>query len=138
MTYVYLASPYTDPRPWIEQNRAESAARAAALLMDNTLLTVFSPVAHGRFLLGTSKELQNWDHKTWMKHCKRMLQHANTLMILPLSGWTTSKGVNEEIAIAKSLGIPCFVLHSKGFLAGMPLHTVEPLTLTKRNLQLWP
>lgn len=138
MTYAYLASPYTDARPWIERDRAEYAARAAALLMDKTGITIFSPVAHGRFLLGNAKELQNWDHLTWMKHCKRMLQHANILMILPLNGWSLSKGVNEEIAIAKSLEIPCFALQQKGILADIPIYALQPSTLKKRNLQLWP
>lgn len=137
MPYIYLVSPYTDERHWIERDRAEYAARAAALLMHTTGATVFCPVAHGRFLLGSAKELQSWDHSTWMKHCKRMLQHAHMLALLPLNGWSLSKGVNEEIRIATSLGIPCFVLQSKGVLSHLPLHTVSPATLKKRNLQLW-
>lgn len=137
MPYIYLVSPYTDERHWIERDRAEYAARAAALLMHERGTTVFCPVAHGRFLLGNAKELQTWDHATWMKHCKRMLQHSYALAVLPLSGWTLSKGVSEEIRIANSLAIPCFVLQKKGRLSDLPLQQPSPATLKKRNLQLW-
>jgi hypothetical protein len=99
---IYLASPYSHPDPAVRQKRFEAACRAAAALL-RAGIAVFSPIAHShpiaQFGVPTT-----WDF--WQRVDRQYLRHCRALLVLRLSGWETSVGVQAEIELARLWGIP--------------------------------
>lgn len=104
MGYIYLASPYTHEDFDVRERRYKLAVSATNHLM-NKGLVVYSPISHSHHI-----DLFHPDdsrgHEFWMKQCITMLDSAESLMVLKLKGWDTSKGVAMEIAHAQKIGIP--------------------------------
>lgn len=99
---TYLAAPFSDPDPCIQQFRFREVSRCTAFLMHRGLC-VFSPVTHSAHLLHFGCP-NTWSF--WRKQDEAVLERASELLILTLDGWRNSVGVNAEIAIAQELGIP--------------------------------
>ncbi len=110
--YFYLASPYSAMDEATKTRRFVSAAKAAAFLMTVEKKIVFSPIAHthpiSRWTGGEMK------HEEWMRQDEPFLRGAAGIIVLKIEGWESSKGVQEEIALAKKLGIPITYMDSKG------------------------
>ena len=101
-TLVYLASPYSHDDPEVRLARYWGAVKKAAELMIAGRC-VFSPIAHTHeigLLIGKPVE-----HDFWMSQDRAILRHCDVLAVLMLPGWTESKGVREEIEIARKNGI---------------------------------
>jgi hypothetical protein len=108
---IYLAAPYsTGLSPEVPASEAMAARaarinRAAARLM-LAGAPVYSPISHGVSIEPHLPEQAAADHDLWMGHCYQMLRHARELWVLQLPGWRKSRGVQLEIAQARTLMIP--------------------------------
>ena len=100
---IYLASPYTHESPAMVQHRVEVTARVTAHLIMRGL-TVFSPIIHCHGI-AVEHELPG-DAEYWHKFNTAFLRKADEMFVLMLPGWSSSVGVNQEIALAKQLYIP--------------------------------
>lgn len=99
---LYLASPYTSEDQDEQRMRYHQACRAAAKLMEQGHV-VFSPIAHSH---GIARFIENHDHNFWMEQDLPFLEHADRLIVLTLPGWEKSRGIKQEIALAKAKDIP--------------------------------
>ncbi len=101
---VYLASPYTHASPLVREQRFLSACRVAARLMSQGH-AVFSPIAHSH-PIAVHGDLDAVDHEFWMRQDIALLRKCDKVIVLRLPGWTESKGVLRELALAAQLNIP--------------------------------
>jgi hypothetical protein len=99
---IYLASPYTHPDPAVREQRFDAACVVAALLLREGHL-VFSPIAHSHPLMRFGLPIE-WDF--WSRYDSCHLERCDEVLVLMLDGWEESRGVQAEIALAKSLGKP--------------------------------
>ena len=99
---IYLASPYSDPDLMVRQQRFLMVCREAANLMRQGEM-VYSPIAHGHCI---SRCGLPFDADYWDAHSRLMLARCESLAVLRLDGWETSVGVQREIELAKTMGIP--------------------------------
>jgi hypothetical protein len=107
--YNYLASPYSSPAPAVRHLRYTQAVRAAAFLMRQGHV-VFSPIAHSHNIeMIGFPEPQGGNF--WQCQDEPLLVTASRLLILMLPGWPESKGIEWELRLAKSLGLPILYLH---------------------------
>ena len=99
---VYLAGPYSHPDPEVREGRYRAACRKAADLMRKGAL-VFSPIvqSHPLTFHGLPGDWAFWEH-----YDRRHLEQCDEVLVLTLSGWKESKGVQAEIALAEKLGKP--------------------------------
>lgn len=102
MTYVYLASPYSDPRPSTRVRRMKRALAASAELTRSGL-AVFAPIPTGWAI---EEKIGEQSHEFWLQWCMRFLRPASHLYVLTLPGWRSSAGVKQEVLFAASESIP--------------------------------
>ena len=104
---IYLASPYSDPDPAIQEQRFQYACAAAAELMRRGML-VFSPIAHTHPIAqyGLPKD---WEF--WKKYDEAFLEVCTKIIVLTIPGWSKSVGVQAEIEICKRAGKPVEYMH---------------------------
>jgi hypothetical protein len=100
---IYLAAPYTHDNPLIQAQRAAIITRVAAAIAA-TDRPVFSPITHGVALVEHLPIELVRDHAFWMRQCMAMLIKADVLLVLMMPGWTSSRGVQAEIAHARKTG----------------------------------
>lgn len=100
---IYLASPYSHPVPSIRRRRFRAACRAAAAMLSKGLQT-YSPIVHSAPIAACG--LDDMDHDFWMHVDRPYLEWCHMVMVLTLDGWRESRGVNAEIAVARSMGKP--------------------------------
>lgn len=100
---LYLASPYSDPDPFIMELRFDLVCRAAGKLM-NQGLVVYSPIAHCHPIAVRVGLPRDWEF--WQRFDTEMLKAATSFYILTIPGWNDSKGVLAEREIAESMGLP--------------------------------
>lgn len=103
---IYLASPYTHPDPDVMLSRVAQSAIAAGQLMQEDY-HIYSPLVHCHSIASAMKAEKPYDF--WISHCLHILETCNHLVVLPLQGWKTSKGVALEVAHAWRRGIPLSV-----------------------------
>lgn len=103
MSYIYLASPYTTRDSFILHQRYRAALRAAGELMKRGEM-VFCPVAYGHSV--EDKLKTEFPYEYWMKLSLNMLIGASKLYVLTIPGWDESKGIEQEIRFAHTLGKP--------------------------------
>lgn len=107
-TLIYLAVPYSHPDPAVRQQRFEEVNRHAAHFMrlgDH----IFSPISHTHPIALTGDLPLGFDF--WQQYDEAVLACCKAMYVLQLEGWTESKGVQAEIAIAERLGIPVTYIH---------------------------
>ncbi|MFW6106533.1 MAG: DUF1937 family protein [bacterium] len=96
---IYLASPYSDADPAVEQARFDAVCRSAAALMRQGLL-VYSPIAHShpiaRYGLPT-----DWAY--WQRYDREILACCAEIWVLMLPGWEQSVGVQAEMRLARDM-----------------------------------
>ena len=101
---VYLACPYSDPDPNVQEERFRQSCYAAANLM-KAGFAVFAPIAHSHPIEKIGM-FEKPEHDFWMRQDIAILRHCQRLVVLKLGGWANSKGVEQEIELAQRLGIP--------------------------------
>lgn len=113
MSY-YLACPYTDKSKARSWARTEIASQVAARLMTKDSV-VFSPITHGHHIADHLPPDLLHDHDFWMHQCLPFVTWAEAFAVLPLTGWRESRGVQKELALARSLNKPVLVLQLPGY-----------------------
>ncbi len=105
MSYIYLASPYSDPNPSVREARFYEVCKCAAHLMHSGE-HIFSPIAHSHPISMAGNLPKGFDY--WADYDRIMISHCSSLWILLLAGWRRSVGIKAEIEIAKELNKEIF------------------------------
>lgn len=97
---IYLASPYSDPDPAVQEQRFDATCAAAGYLIGHGRL-LFSPIAHSH-PIAQRGGLQT-DYAYWSIWNRQMIKACDELWVLMLDGWETSAGVLSEVSEARAL-----------------------------------
>ena len=100
---IYLAVPYSHPDPRVRLGRFVAVNRVAASLMRQGFL-VFSPISHGHPICAEGDLPGDWQY--WEHFCRAILKICKRFVVLQLDGWENSVGVQNELRLARELGIP--------------------------------
>jgi len=103
---IYLASPYSHPDAAVRESRFHAVCEYAAEAMRDGQL-VYSPIVHSHPL--AERGLPG-DWSFWSSHNRAMLERSSALVVLALPGWEKSEGVQAEVGMARSLGLPVRVV----------------------------
>ena len=95
---IYLASPYSHPDPRVERDRFERVRQYATEQMNLGVL-LFSPIVYG-FQFHVSGNMAG-DHMTWLAFNRHMIYHSTSVQVYMLEGTSESKGVAEELLLAR-------------------------------------
>ncbi len=108
---LYLCTPYSHEDPAVSQARFEQINRIAAeLIMDGNV--VYSPISHTHPIVMTGllsddadgTNVANWEF--WEDQDKPFLDWCDQVWVYMADGWQESRGVSEEIRLAKAAGKP--------------------------------
>lgn len=102
---IYLGQPYTHTNPEVVAYRVEMGAALAAVLMEMGEV-VFAPIPHTAPIAALMDPETSASHPFWMRQDLPHLAHCQSLYVLCLDGWASSKGLREEIDFAEEWGIP--------------------------------
>jgi len=102
MSMIYIASPYTHKKEWVQSERFELVASFSAKVMREGGVA-FSPIVHCHHIC--QMHSLPGDFEYWQKYCLTMLSKAKVMYVLMLDGWLESVGVQAEIAFAELNGI---------------------------------
>ena len=105
MKFTYLASPYTHADPAVREERYRAACVAAAKLMLAGRV-VFCPIAHSHPISDHMPDGCAVDADLWKKQDAPYVALCSAMVVLKLPGWSDSRGVTHEIAVAHKRGIP--------------------------------
>jgi hypothetical protein len=97
---IYLASPYSLGDK--EENFRIVSKKAAELVSEG--YTVVSPITYGHTLLKFKNMPDDWGF--WMNFCSQMLYRCDRVLVYKMPGWDASKGVQQEMSIARDHCIP--------------------------------
>ena len=100
---LYLASPYSHPDPFVQEERYLKAAKVTAFLLKQNKW-VYSPIVHNHELAKMAKLSQ--ESSWWRAYNFAILARCDLLYVLRIEGTDESVGVKEEIAEAARLHIP--------------------------------
>lgn len=103
MSFIYIASPYTDQNPDVCAERFRMVSEFTADMI-NIGYVVYSPIAHSHPLAikyDLPEDSESWRHQNY-----GMLAKASELWVLKLQGFDTSKGVTDEVKFAEMCNIP--------------------------------
>lgn len=134
MKLIYLACPYTDPDQSVQVARANSAAITAAKIMAGGN-ACYSPLSHGTAVAEFLPVKFVVSHRFWMEQCIAVLRHCDEVWVLPLIGWRQSKGVEEELRLARQLDLPINMIQDHD--GGVELLTLKMQTLAEAKLNNW-
>lgn len=98
----YLASPYSDPDPFVREERYLRACKVLASLLAQNIWT-FSPIVHCHEL----KKIVDlpYEHEFWLEYDCHILALCDELLIIRIEGWDRSRGVKMETDFANEKGI---------------------------------
>jgi len=100
---IYLASPYSDPDPFVREERYLRTMKALTKLLA-IHQWAYSPIVHLHELAKIG-----WlspGALFWQSYNFHMLSRSTKLAILELPGWERSKGIAAEKREAERLGLP--------------------------------
>ena len=100
---VYLATPYSDPNPFVREARFKAVNRQAAELMRQGV-HIYSPISHTHPIALAGDLPKGWDY--WEQYDRTILAACTRMIVFRQPGWERSKGVAAEMAIAKEMGLP--------------------------------
>jgi len=103
---IYLAVPYTNME---ELSYKASMAVTAALSKKNKI--VFSPILHNH-PMAVSYDLPG-SFEYWEAFNRAHIESCTEFMCICLDGWEDSTGVDGEVRLAESLGMPIMMLEVK-------------------------
>lgn len=121
MSYIFLATPYTDSDRRVLEDREYLASEVAAKLL-NRDQCVYSPITYG-YALAQRFDLPH-DYNFWLIFNDALLERASALYIIDTPGWQTSLGVRHEFDFAHQRKLPTYTIH--------------PDTLELKTLKVWP
>lgn len=97
---IYLATPYSDPDPKVQERRYDDAVNAAAILA-NHRIPCYCPIVSWH-VVALRHNLPG-DHEFWLAQDHHMIRKCNELWVLMMSGWSTSKGIKAELNMARDV-----------------------------------
>lgn len=102
---IYIACPYAHRNVAIRERRYKLVTLAAANLAKAGYI-VFSPITHAHPMqIAVNHSIKgNWDF--WQQLDLPILEICGLLIVLTLTGWAISEGVNGELAAADRMHIP--------------------------------
>lgn len=100
---VYLATPYSDPNPFVREARFKAVNYQAAELMRQGV-HIYSPISHTHPIAVAGNLPKGWDY--WEQYDRTILAACTRMIVFRQPGWERSKGVAAEMAIAKEMGLP--------------------------------
>lgn len=109
----YLASPFSHAEAGVRAWRVEQNFLTMGKLL-NAGYRVFSPLVHTYQLESRIAPELAHKHSFWMDQDIALLRHCDGMFILTLDGWVQSKGVNQELKVARSIMIPIVYLSAAG------------------------
>ena len=116
--FTYLASPYTPRNKKGEivndaatmRKRFKDVCSAAAFLMEKGEV-IFCPIAHSHpIALQMETKGAATDGVFWKRQDEPYVELCSKMIVLRLSGWEQSTGVQHEIDRAKKRGIPIYYM----------------------------
>lgn len=102
--YAYVATPYAKYKFGTDVAFME-AERHTEHLAFAYRIPAFSPIVHGH-RLSRHRRLEPCDHDLWMRLNQPLMEGAEAMILVKLSGWDESRGVAEEAAYFQSAGKP--------------------------------
>jgi hypothetical protein len=105
--FWYLASPYSAYPGGTEAAVDDVAYIAARLLALG--VPFYCPVAETHTIAATGI-IDHLGHEEWMAHDIPILAAARGVLVAGMDGWEYSRGVTEEIEIAREAGKPVLLL----------------------------
>ena len=105
---IYLASPYSDPDPQVEETRFRHVCAVASKLM-RAGHNVFAPIAHSHPIALAGGLPKDWDF--WKAFDEHMIRTCRFFWVLTMPGWDASRGVRIETEIARRLGRTLWYIH---------------------------
>jgi len=109
----YLGIPYTDDDPAVEDWRAEVSNVVAAELTRQGRV-IFAPISAWHHI--AKKYTLPGTFEYWLKLDEEFIKASKKLLIVTLPGYKESKGVNEEIRLAKKYLIPVEYIDPEPYL----------------------
>jgi hypothetical protein len=100
---IFLTSPLTHANPEVFALRLLETRHACAILAERGEHFI-SPVLMGEGYAGQLRVDIN--HAWWMVRCLPLLEVCEAVHILPLPGWSESRGLAIEVAAAKRFRLP--------------------------------
>lgn len=104
---TYIATPYTHKSKAVMQARYEQVNAYSAHLMQQGVI-VFSPISHTHPI--AVQHSLPVAYEFWQKHCETFVRACGAMHVLAQDGWTCSVGVEAEMRLAKSSGIPIKII----------------------------
>lgn len=107
----YLASPYTHPSALVREQRYLDLRDYAGPLMAIGYY-VYAPILNthpiaGRY--GLPMEFEWWEGFN-----RAFIERSAGVVVADMDGWRESRGVAHEIALARELGLPTYLLTREG------------------------
>lgn len=99
----YLATPYSDPNYDIVRLRYQQTEEYYFTLLSKGIFT-YSPIIHNHHIAGRFKLPK--DYNFWKGNDNAYIKKLDGVIVALMPEWDKSKGVKEEINLAKSLNKP--------------------------------
>lgn len=106
---VIVTGAYSSKDANIKQQRVNAIANACVLLMLRGEISV-SPLIFGLAIIEKSGKNLPDTYEFWDKFCREYVAVSNKVYVLNMDGWEESNGTKDEIAEAKRLNIPVYLV----------------------------
>lgn len=106
----FISAPYSHPDKSVTLERMNRYCLAVALLLRDGYFPVGPLLNH--FVLAFANVPSDWPF--WKGYSEAVLETCHAMIILDIPGWETSPGVQGEIAHARKLGSPIYLLTLEG------------------------
>lgn len=99
MSYIYVASPFSDNDPLVEQQRYEAVLRYCLEKLRTYEPPRLSPIIYG-YQFYRSGRIQG-SYRQWRTLNRKLLREADSMEVLMLPGWNRSLGLAYELGVAE-------------------------------------
>lgn len=107
----YLASPYSHVDPTIREKRFNEVNELAVHLNKVFGIVVYEPIICGHVKV---KYDMPTNFEFWQNQNEKFIRITDAVIVYKMDGWETSRGVQSEIAYAKSLNKPVYYIEKQG------------------------
>ena len=113
MSFIYIASPYSDPDPAVREKRYLAACYYTVKLLSARKFP-YSPIVSNHHL--ALEFGLNYTANDWMAYNFAMLSSAKELHVLTIEGWDKSVGLTAEVNFWRALrqGSPIYYIDFDG------------------------
>lgn len=129
---IYLAAPYSHQYAHVRAARFKRIKQATCQLMCAGDV-VFSPVAYGYLMEEAAGKTMSHDY--WMQFCLNIMPACDRVYVLTLEGWDQSKGVAEEVKLAKRMGKPIIGYQNGDWCEDLTGWEIAKVILEERRLE---